>query len=591
MINNDFKREEIRNFITRIEYRNGEQLNNASGVIIKTELSAYILTVKHTFKERSNQPLSKIKPVDSNLIKVYDYDKNPIPISEVIFLDNEEVDIALFKIDVNKYKKIRKVEALELYMGEFNFCAIAGYPQSRKDNQSVIIQTSNPDEIEEHKFSIQLKAESPIYSFHKNEMKTLKGLSGGGVFKRGESGKIYFIGIQYAYTDYTVFLKIIDIRRIINDIEMKIEGELPLGKYPFFERLGIDISKLNFESLENSFKLNKDIEKIKKHSDEYKFLLENNRYNKNLENNYNSLKKEMRRLADIYLYHGKVYFDNEDRIRAFNSFTRAMELYPEYKLYFLKDEFKEIPLTEKQKDNRNKSKEENQTSIDSDIMGTILKDNIKANMKEDRSDSLEKSIEELISFLSRKFEVNKKEIIDLWIKLSMVKLDNRKALEAEKILLNVRDKLDDGEKNNTINNLLIKIYERLIAIEDNSIYSFELRVKLEKLLILFKSSNKQYTFIQNMIVQINKERYFDNDCFIEHLASQRQEIKILKNANYRLQLENTECYDKISYQPIFVNELIKRNDIRNYWDIYCKVRFVILTTILIVPIVLWFTIT
>jgi len=588
MINNDFKREEIRNFITRIEYKNGEQLNNASGVIIKTELSAYILTVKHTFKKRINQPLSKIKSVDSSLIKVYDYDKQPVPISEVIFLDNEEVDIAIFKIDVNKYQKIKKVKPLELYMGDFNFCAIAGYPQSRENNQSAIIQASNPDEIEDDKFSIQLKAESQIYSFHKDEMENLKGLSGGGVFKRGESGKIYFIGIQYAYTDYMVFLKIIDIRMIIDDIKMKIEGEIPLGKYPFFEQLGIDVSKLNFESLENSFKLNKDINKIKKYPNEYKFLLENNRYNRNLEDNYISLKKEMKRLAEIYLYHGKVFFDNEDMIRAFNAFSRAIELYPEYKFYFSKDEFKEIPLTEKQKDNRNKLKDEIRISSDSDIMKIILEDNINSNWKEGKSDSLEKSIEDFISFLSQRFKKNKQKIIDLWIKLSRVKLDNGKAIEAEKILLNVRDNLDDGENKDTINNLLIEIYERLITIEDNSVSYFELRLKLEKLLTLFKSSNKQYISIQNMIVKVSEKKYFYDDCFIEHLASQRQEIKILQNENYKLKLKNDECCNKISYQPIFVNGIIKKNNIRKYWNIYCKVRFVILTTILIVPIVIYF---
>jgi len=578
MVNNDFKREEIRNFITRIEYQNGEQLNNASGVIIKTELSAYILTVKHTFKERINQHLSKVKPIDSNLIKVYDYDKNLIPISGVIFLDNEELDIALFKIDINRYEKINKIESLELYMGDFNFCAIAGYPQSRKNNQSVIIHASNPDEVEEDEFSIQLKAESAISSFHKDEMENLKGLSGGGVFKRGESGKIYFIGIQYAYTDYTVFLKVIDIRTIVNDIEMKIEGELPLGKYPFFEQLGIDVSKLNFESLENSLKLNKDIKKIKKHPDEYKFLLENDRYNRNLEKNYISLKKEMKRLAEIYLYHGKVFFDNGDRIRAFNSFSRAIELYPEYKFYFLKDEFKEITLTEKQKDNRDKLKEEIRISSDSDIMEIVLEDNLNSNKKKGRSDSLERSIEEFISFLSQRFEKNRQKIIDLWIELSKVKLDSGEAIEAEKILLNVRDNLDDGENNNTINNLLIEIYERLIDIGDNSIYS-SLPSKLKNLLIIFEGSDTRYTIIEKMIVQVSKEKYFDNDCFIEHLSYQRQKIKELEDENYRLQLENAKCYDRIYHYPIFSNKLIQKNKINKYWDIYCKTRFVIVTII------------
>jgi len=106
-------------------------------------------------------------------------------------------------------------------------------------------------------------------------------------------------------------------------------------------------------------------------------------------------------------------------------------------------------------------------------------------------------------------------------------------------------------------------------------------------LTLFKSSNKQYVSIQNMIVKVSEKKYFYDDCFIEHLAFQREKIKILQNENYKLKLKNAECYNKISYQPILLNEPIKKNNIK-YCNIYCKIGFVILTTILIVPIVIWF---
>jgi len=580
MKSNELKREELKNFIVRVEYINGD----ASGVIIKTKLSAYVITVKHTFNERDSEPLSRVKLVDVDSIKVYDYDKKTIPITEVIFLENKELDITLFKIDVEKFKKIEKIDTLELYMGEFNFCAIAGYPQSRKDNQSVIIQASNPDEIEEDSFSIQLKAESQIVSYNKSEMDTLRGLSGGGVFKRGESGKIYLIGIQYEYIGYANLLKILDLRTIINEIESKIDEKLLLGKYPFFEKLGIDASKLNFESLENSFRLNKDIEKIKKQKDEYKFLLEDNRKNRNLEKSYISLKKKMKRLSNIYFYHGKVFFENNDRARAFNAFTRAMELYPEWKNYLLKDEFKEDILTDKQKEEREKSEEDIRPSFNSDITTIILEDNIKSNIKTNNMDSLEKNIEKLISFLSQNFEKNKKRIIGWLIKLSKVKLKNGEPLEAEKILLDARDKLDDKKQIDEVNSLLIIIYERLITLNDNSISSVELRLKLEKILISLQVSSKQYIFVQNMIVKSSKNKYVLDDCFIEHLASQRKEIKELKDKNYSLQLENNKYYSQNYYQPIFLKDSNKE---KNFLDIYCKVRFVIITILGTIPLVVW----
>ncbi len=587
MKSNDFKREELKNFIVRVEYKNGEQSDRASGVIIKTALSAYILTVKHTFKKRENEPLAKVELIDSSMIKVYDYDKNSIPINEVIFLDNQELDIALLKIDIDEFKRIEEINTLELYMGEFNFCAIAGYPKSRENNQSVIIQASNPDEIEKDEFSIQLKSESPITSYIKDEMETLQGLSGGGVFKRGESGKIYLIGIQYAYGGYTNILEILDLRTIIHDIKIKIDEQLKLGKYPFFERLGIDASKLNFESLENKFKLNKNIKKIQKSADEYKFLLEDNRTNRNLEKSYLFLKQQMKRLSDSYIYHGKIFFDNDDKVRAFNAFTRAIELYPEYKLYFLKEEFKETNLTDSQKEERDKSKEEIRVSSDNDTTEIILEDNIKSSYKNNKSDSLEKNIEKFISFLSQNFDKNKKRIIDWLLKLSSVKLENGKPIEAEKILLDIRDELDNGERYDEVNKRLFEIYKTLVNNKNSSISPYELRLKFEKLLILVDNKNEIYLDITNVITHINIKKYYDNDCFVEHLSSQRQEIKKLRNENYILQLKNNEYDKKISYQPIFLKESIKQNNMQIFFDIYCKTRFLILSVIGITSIVLW----
>jgi len=543
MKNNNFKREELRDFIVRIEYKNGEEVNSASGVIIKTAQSAYILTVKHTFKKRMNEDLWRIEPVDFHLITVYAYDRKPIAISEVVFVDNNKLDIALLKIDLDNFIELNKIKTLELYMGDFNFCAIAGYPQSRENNQSVIIQASNPDEIEEDETSIQLQAESQIVSYGKDEMETLQGLSGGGVFKRGESGKIYLIGIQYAYSDYTVFLKILDIRAIIDEIEKKIDEELMLGKYPFFERLGIDASKLNFESLENKFSLNKDIQKVKRSKNEYKFLLEDNRRNRNLEKSYLALKKQMKQLADIYIYHGKVFFDREDRVRAFNAFSRAIELSPEYKIYFLKDEFIDHPLSDKQKKERDSEEENTKISSESDIVEIILEDNIKSNIKNNEKDSLEINIEKFISFLSSNFKKNKQRIMNLLMKLSRVKEENGKPIEAEKILLNLRDNFDNGNRHDEINQRLLLIYQTLLDSNNNSISIYELRVKLEKLLIFFQNREDIHLSITNMITHVKIDKYYDHDCFIQHLEKQRQEIDALKMENYQFRVNNQNYYN------------------------------------------------
>jgi len=525
----ELKREELCEFIVRLEYQKDKNIvEKASGVILKinNEL-AYILTAKHTFKSST---------INIEAITIKDYWDREILVSASYLLD-ENLDIAILKIDDISMEIIEKTKKLKLYMGEFNDCAIAGYPKSLKGIKSEVIQMSNPDEIDANSISFQIKAKEPLNSFEKSEMDNLKGLSGSGVFKRGIDGEIFLVGIQYRYMR-TIYLECLDIRKLVKEIKIEIGEELLLGEYPFFEELGIDVNKLNFESLENLFRNNKEIRKIQKSSNQYQFLLEDNRTNRKLEKDYHNLKKEMREVAQRYFYQGKIFVDNKDMIRAYNSFSRAIELSPEYKIYLAKDAFKKDTLRKEQEKAREKLRDEVKPSMDSIIYEQVLKDNIESNEKNKNYENLEFDYRELLSFYYTNFLKYGREIIGLLKKLAKIKLFNKKPIEAEKILFEVKSHLENNDKE-SIDILLIELYMSETYIQDNSVSYKELYQKLLDLQQKFPEQSDYYIFISKTLNQIKVNYSSSDDCFIEHLERQRREINRLRNENkgYLLELQ------------------------------------------------------
>lgn len=565
-MSNELKREELKEFIVRIKYEQGDQQKHASGVILKIDRSqVYIFTAKHTFKDKDKQPLSNITyaSIDKACITVNDYWDREIKIDELISLEDTTLDIVILKVAKESFDIFQNTKKLELYMGVFNLCAIAGYPQSRKGIKSSVIQMSNPDEIDFDSPSFQLKSEEPLYSFEKPEMETIKGISGGGVFKRGNSGKIFLVGIQYAYID-TIYLKCLDLRKIIKEVERKI-GTIPVGEYPFFEELGINMNKLSFESLEDNFRANNDIRKVQKKSDEYAFLIEDNRRNKNLEKNYHHLKKKMKSVADVYFYHGKVFLENENTIRAYSSFSRAIELHPAYKSYFMKDEFRNEFLTRSQKQAREKLQNALKSSDDDTLYEKVLKDNIETHQKTKNYDALEKSYGELITFYYLNFKQHKLKIIGLLKLLFRVKLMNKKPMEAEKTLLKAKKYLNDGENTNDINILLTELYiSETYVLSECSSYR-DIYLKLLALKTTFHVTDKYYLLIDENINKLSAYKTYENDCFVEHIEAQRKEIAFLKQ-------KNSEYLQKINIKPKFI---VGSKKIYSWWFVRWLLVFLV----------------
>jgi len=547
---NELKKEDLEEFVVRIEYKkNQNELESASGVIVKISDSlVYILTVKHFLKRSYNQPIEKVEEsIHITDLTIKNYRSDEIKIEKVLFVQNKELDILILQVDTSSLILFTKVNRLEIYMDNFHKCAIFGYPRSReKTNNSLVLHASHPDKIDLDENSFEVKSIIPLHSFHESETDNIKGLSGSGVFIKGRSGKVYLVGIQYQYMDI-IYLKSLNLRMIKEDIHRVIEGELPIGEYPFFEELGVNMHKIAFHSLDEYFSLNQDIQKfnkkLKKNSDKALMVLEKE---------YTSLKENMRRVADKYFYLGKKSFEQQDLSRAYEYFSRAIELCPSYKHFFAKREFANQILTKEQEEARDNLSNEIDLIEDSSLIEEILEDEEKFLIKNGDKIGLEKIYTKLISLSSK----SKNKLVKLFFKLSKIKISNNKAEEAENILINLRGKIDDEDIQEKINQELLIIY--LKSLENNSMPRDEL---LKKILMLERElKNKNNISITYILKEFQMENYYLNDCLVDHISNQQSRIYSLEHQNSQLKLENKNYFKQMNYNPSFVVETIEKSN-------------------------------
>ena len=532
---NKLKKEDLIDYVVRIEYKKGDSIERASGVIIKSSSSIfYILTVKHILKDRYNTPLEKVSEninIDNLLVKNYLGDK--IEIDKVIFLKDKNLDLILLKLKFS----IEGFIDLKIYPDTFYECSVFGYPRSReKTYNSMLLPASHPDRVDFDSNSFEIRANMPLQSFEKSETDNIKGLSGSGVFIKGKSGRVYLVGIQYAYMPITS-LTALNLRVIKEDIDEVIEGEVLVSEYPFFEKLGIDINKIVFDSLDEYFS-NKEMRKFKKR-------LTRNRKKEleKLEKQYLSLKQSMRILADKYFYLGKEYFEKGNFSKSYGFFSRAIELCPSYKHFFAKSEFSKDILTDEQIREREELDSEFYLVEDSPIMSYIL---------EDEEDFLKKkgdfkSLERLYLKLIRLPADTKDKIVNIFLKLSDIKFKNNKLSETENILFFLRDGVeDDTVIKKEIDSRLLKlldIYKKNNIVSDTELLTKYIYLKDES----FNNKKELIHIISTLKFEINHS--YNPLCkpLIKYMNSQIEEVEKLEAMNSELLLENAILREKQRY--------------------------------------------
>ncbi len=539
---NKLKKEDLEEFVVRIEYKKDKnRIERASGVIVKIDDSlVYILTVKHFLKSNPSQLIEQIDDENINIqnLSIKNYNNKKIEIEKSIFVKDKKFDILILKADDSSLKLFSKIKSLNIFMDEFCECAIFGYPRSReKTNNSLVLHASHPDKIDLDDNYFEVKADIPLHSFGESEVDNIKGLSGSGVFVKGKSGKIYLVGIQFRYMDM-IYLESLNLRIIKKDIDEVIEQKLPVGEYPFFEELGIDIDKIVFDSLDEYFLLNRDIQKFQK-----KLKKNSNKELQKLESDYISLKENMKKIADRYFYLGKEFFQKRDLSKAYAYFSRAIELCPAYKHFFAKKEFAHYPLNQKQQKARKDLSDEIYFMQNNDLVEKILESEEKFLIKSEDKRELEKIYTKLV-YLSTK---SKDRLIELFLKLSKIKFLNNKVEEAENILLNLKNSADDRTKEH-INQELLKMY--LKSLDNGSMPKAEL---LKRIILLEKElKDKKNISITHIIKELKIENYYLDDCLIDYINTQKKKIIDLKYQNTQLKIENENCYKHKSHNPVFL---------------------------------------
>ncbi len=405
----------IKQFIVQI---NGSKFKG-SGVLIKSyKEDFYVFTAKHNFayKDDDKKNVQEIKlgniqhDIKVNKIEVFHpyLQSLTIKISNVIFLDKDSLDFIILKIDKQESKGLDNLEQLKIFNDDFKKCVLAGYPKIRGDNSIGYFDCFYETKVDEdearddYRNTFEVYSTKPLYTHKNEEMETIVGISGGGVFVKGSDDNIYLAGIEIEYKGITN-LVCISLRDIIDEVNEKLENDkIEVGGFSLYEKFGIDIEKLKLKSIKDEISKKNEyiietLNKKKGEYDEYVFL-------KNPKNEYfkviNEKYKKVGNLAKAFLYNGIVFHENRDYNRATRHFKKAVKLDPNLEVYFSHSKFKRENLSKKQ----NKAIEKNIANLSSNNEEQLIENLIESINKDE--DELESKILHLNHLLYRKIDLS-----------------------------------------------------------------------------------------------------------------------------------------------------------------------------------------
>lgn len=478
-----------------------------SGVLIQSNnKNFYIFTAKHNFKSTSGQ---KVKDIEIDDIRE-DIDNGdiviltPYPdikIKEVIGLNNLTVDFIVFEIDKDNSKGLNNlnIEQLRVFNDDFKECIVAGYPKARGDNSIEYFDCFYETKVEvdedrdDYQNTFEVYSTKPLYTHKNEEMETIVGISGGGVFVQGSDNNIYLAGIEIEYKGICNLVSI-SLRDIIDEVNEKLkdkfDDKIEVGGFSLYEKFGIDINKLKLDSIKNEISQKNDyihtsLKEAKGENNEYDFFKNHqNQYFKKINKEYKSLEN----LAKAFLYNGIVFHENKDYNRATRHFKKAVKIDPNLEVYFAQSKFKrEKGLSAKQEEEI----EKNIANISSDNEEKIIESLIESI---NNGQELESKILHLNHLLYRKiasleylgdysiegeykgkekftsieynskqkevFDETREKIIKYTKKLSSFYfLDKRDFVNAQIGLKGLQSTFKELLKNDEINKELLKIYE------------------------------------------------------------------------------------------------------------------------------------
>jgi len=226
----------IKPYIVQIQCR----LGNGSGVLVKDDNGKYyIFTAKHNFKSTDNQKVEEIEIEDIkedihkfNKIKVISY--HEIEVYDVIGLDDLSIDFVILVVSENSFEYLNKllIEPLKIYNDSFKECIVSGYPKISTDAiyLDCKYETKNKEyeKKDDYKHTFKVSSIYPLNQSGVTEVNTISGISGGGIFVKGEDEKIHLIAIEIEYIDIHN-LVCVSLKDVIDEINTKLDIPIQLA--------------------------------------------------------------------------------------------------------------------------------------------------------------------------------------------------------------------------------------------------------------------------------------------------------------------------------------------------------------------------
>lgn len=414
---------EIKQYLVQLEF-NGHTSDkrNGSGVIVKVSAnSIYIFTAKHTFEKDKDETERGSLYERTEIIKytkIFIIDKEELFIEDIIVLDNiqENIDFIILKIKNNI--SLEEKSPLLIYNDEFEKCTVSGFPKVNDYKELTYIPSIFIHSDKDYYFEFDPK--KIVFTGDETGIEIMGGISGGGVFVKGNDGVIYLAGIETGLYGVNN-LEAIYLIRIIEKINEKLGTEIPLGGFKTLS--GFENQPLSLEFLSDNLKN----EYINDMEDEDNILdvLEddkNEKYKK-LETEFNDTKKSIRELSISYLYRG-IKFNGYNNYKATANFKKAISLNKEeVEIYFHLAKSKRTPHRKQIDINLD---DENKKRL---IEINKLKDEIEDS---DEYENLEELYNELL-YLLRKDNLED-EVVNYKKKLINLYLQNKEFNQAEREL-------------------------------------------------------------------------------------------------------------------------------------------------------------
>jgi len=484
---------EIENYVIHLKFRE----NNGSGVVVKPFKESnycYIFTARHTFEvENKYDEAEFIFPLLNNQdFEIITKNFSQFKIDSIIELEDKEIDLLILCVKNYNYSFWDEIKTIKIFSGDINnnvTYVVAGFPAIHAHHE---LETYDCKYVVSHEqnFTLEVKSLKTLSTHEQNELDTNKGISGGGLFVKGNEGQIYLVGVEFAYKALGK-LKCVDLGELIDLINVEIFNKnferIEIGGYPILDEYNIGDIKFDLSAIEEEL-INDYIKEVK--DKPIDFLKDKNeKVNIKLEEAYNQVLKDMKNIANSYLYRGAVFNGTYNQLST-NNFKRAIRLNSELEIYLARAKY--IRNSANYKKINDKNKRDNQFNID------ILK----AKIDEEKNDEVLLTLySELLFYLQRYEDFYYEDILKYTKLLLELYIEKLNFKEAERVLES--SDLNKNLKREYIRSMLFKCYFHSKYLEQINVSKKEFSDKLISLLGMFEFESQEYFYIRDKLKGLN----------------------------------------------------------------------------------------